>query len=161
MIRYQLSMFVQEAEALEIEAWRRQLDAVQFALISAHVTLVREDELQNLDRLWLHVKTNKLEPLNLVFGAAQRSFEHGVLLPCIDGQSAFHQLRQSILGDGARDMHAHMTLAHPRNPRSSANTDDILQRIPSPLSFRFARISLIQQIDHAAWQILDQVPSQK
>ena len=45
MTRRQLTLFVPHAEAAPIEALRATLDPVQHALIAAHVTLCREDEL--------------------------------------------------------------------------------------------------------------------
>jgi hypothetical protein len=47
-IRRQLSLYVPEPIATRLEAVRRVLDPVQHALIPAHVTLCRDDELEAL-----------------------------------------------------------------------------------------------------------------
>lgn len=48
-IRRQLTLFVPEPRRAHLDALRQTLDPVQASLIGAHVTLCREDEIQDLD----------------------------------------------------------------------------------------------------------------
>lgn len=95
------------------------------------------------------------EPLVLKFGAVQRFRGHGVLVPCIEGADGLRRLRQWLLGSpSAREHAAHVTLAHPRNPRSAGNTDEALLACPKTLVVRAATVSLIEQLGAAPWRVL-------
>jgi hypothetical protein len=157
MIRRQLTLFVDEPWRSRLQQHRVVLDPVQAALIPAHVTLCRDDEVASLDEAtfvkrvaaWPH------GPLDLSFGAAQRVEGHGVLLRCVHGAGVFHTLRQWLLHDvEARGLGAHLTLAHPRNPRAVGNTDEVLAAVPTALALTFASVALIEQHGTAPWKVL-------
>ena len=116
--RRQLTLFVAEPWRSRLNRFRQSLDPVQASLIAAHVTLAREDEIELLDLASLLERAASWShgPINLSFGQPKRFFEHGVLLPCEQGQEQFLQLRRWLLQDQeARAHEAHLTLAHPRN----------------------------------------------
>lgn len=156
--RRQLTLFVPRDAAGAIETVRARLDPVQHRLIPAHVTLCREDELAGhagdgwRDRL----AAEPVAPITLTFGAAILFSGHGVLLPCMAGEPAFHALRWRLLGDiGVRRQVPHMTLAHPRNPRAPHNVPGALAELTVPMVLTFTSVCLIEQCGHEPWQVLD------
>lgn len=157
--RRQLTLFVPATSSVALEAVRRRLDPIQAALIAVHVTLCREDELVDLDieaRLE-RVRAWDAGPIRLGFGAPRRFSGHGVLLPCEQGSDEFHRLRQWILDDrGARLHDAHITLAHPRNPRAPTNVDAALAESPATLRVAFPSVALIEQVGGAPWTLLQE-----
>ena len=156
MVRRQLTLFVSPGAAPWLEPLRQQLDPLQFALIAAHVTLCREDEIVDLDFEALRDRLAGFGPLTLTFGPAQRFGLHGVLLPCIDGAAAYQHLRELVLGDRAiRKPEPHLTLAHPRNPRSPGNVDSLMVSHPAPLTLDFHAVALIEQRGAHPWITLN------
>ena len=154
--RRQLSLYLPPPEAEQIEAVRRIADPVQHRLIPAHVTLCREDELDAVTQLASHVREQDCASVTLTFGSPERFMGHGLLLPCIDGLSAFQELRQRILGiDNARPFAPHMTLAHPRNPPAVADALSLASDLAPPLTFRLTQLHLIEQCNDDPWKILD------
>jgi hypothetical protein len=138
---------------------RRSLDPVQASLIAAHVTLCREDEIEDINPSLLLNRVGSWEagPVTLTFGHPARFNGHGVLLPCEHGSGAFKRLRQWLLQDqAAREHSAHVTLAHPRNPRSAGNTDDALASCPAGLEFRFGSVALIEQKGYEPWRLIQE-----
>jgi hypothetical protein len=121
--RDQLSLFLSGTDGERLDALRRQLDPIQAALIPAHVTLCREDELAGGIGVGdLTEGLHDAAPVTLRFGPPERFGDHGILLPCIAGQDGFDALRRRVLRrSDVRHQAAHITLAHPRNPKSSGN----------------------------------------
>lgn len=157
-VRRQLTLFVSGAAAPFLEALRQRVDSVQFGLIRAHVTLCREDELANSSASELRRRLSRTActPLTLVFGPPVRFGAHGMLLPCIGGEAAFHQLRVAALDSTAiRAQAAHVTLAHPRNPRAPANVEASFSSLPARLALTFMEIALIEQRDAQPWVVCD------
>jgi hypothetical protein len=155
--RVQLSLFVPPLDADRLENARHQLDPVQAKLIPAHVTLCREDELQDFDFAALGTILGILGawPLTLSFGSPEVFQGHGVLLPCIEGEEAFHELRCCLLCSRTVRHHApHITIAHPRNPRSPHNVSTNFDVIPTGLVITFGAIQYIAQEEHASWQVV-------
>ena len=146
--RRQLSLYVPRTEGVLLEAVRQVLDPVQAGLIPAHVTLCREDEIGQVSaakiELWL--RTSAAQPVMLGFGNPVNFDGHGVLLPCVAGEQAFHQLRSNVLGATAIRRNApHITLAHPRNPLPAKGSLVDAMGLPENLSFTFATIVSIEQ----------------
>ena len=50
-MRRQLTLFVDPKDAINIEQVRNEFNPRQFEIIKAHVTLCREDEIQDLERV--------------------------------------------------------------------------------------------------------------
>jgi hypothetical protein len=65
----------------------------------------------------------------------------------------------TLLADpAARLHHAHLTLAHPRNPRAAGNNDPALAASPPALQLCFSQVALIQQTGAQPWRRLWQAP---
>jgi 2'-5' RNA ligase len=157
VIRRQLSLFVAEPAASRLEALRAVLDPVQQSLIPVHATLAREDELAFVFEEDLQARLHALrEPgLRLRFGAAEAFFEHGILLPCIQGAERFDALRARLLSGLDKPLAPHITLAHPRNPRAPGNClAAVLEALPAPLDLAFDSLNLVEQHDGGPWRVL-------
>ncbi len=155
--RTQWTLFVPSPHRERLDAIRAQLDPVQHALIGAHVTLCREDEIEGIDVDVLRALlcTFAATELRLWFGDPVRFGGHGVLLPCVEGHEQFHRLRQHVLGDAsARRQEAHVTLAHPRNPHAEGNRDDVVAGLRCARVIHFAHVARIEQDGSAPWQTL-------
>ena len=95
--RIQLTLFVPEFDAREIELIREKYNPVQFALIAAHVTLCREDELLHLDQVLANLQQLKSEKIRIFFGPPRRFSEgKGVMIPAAPDNKSFHELRAKI-----------------------------------------------------------------
>ena len=159
--RIQLTLFVPAPAASALEAVRWLLDPVQARLIRAHVTLCREDELEGLDDAALEARVRAFESgaLTLRFGPPEPFHEHGVLLPCVEGQEAFQALRRWVLSSSTVRPHpAHITLAHPRNPRAPGNTPVNAAPLERGLAVAFPTVARIRQTGSAAWEQLSEHP---
>jgi 2'-5' RNA ligase len=157
--RRQLTLFVAEPLASVLDAVRRTLDPVQASLIAAHVTLCREDEIErtSAEALLNQLKSWRMGPITLAFGQLIRFAGHGVLLPCQQGSDEFQRLRRCLLGSQeVREHAAHLTLAHPKNPQSTGNTDSALAVCPNALELQFASVALIEQQGSKPWRLLEE-----
>jgi hypothetical protein len=154
-VRRQLSLYVPQPEAAPLEAVRCVLDPVQHALIPAHVTLCRDEELEVLSphAIAAALAAPDLKAITLTFGVAVPLEGHGVLLPCVSGEDQFSGLRARLLGPGARRLMPHITLAHPRNPRAPGNHLDVALRLPPELTVTFADVNLIGQRLGEPWNV--------
>lgn len=156
--RHQLTLFVPAGAEPRLEPLRQQADPVQFALIAAHVTLCREDEIAELTWSVVCDRLARAAPLTLTFGPAQRFGGHGILLPCLEGAAAFQALRVQALGTSAiREPEAHLTVAHPRNPRAPGNEDALLGALAAPLTIAFREVALIEQRGARPWVVRETV----
>ncbi len=154
--RQQVTLFVPDPARSLLEAIRMRLDPVQYRLIPAHVTLCRENELAALPYTGFEALRGAAQhaPLTLHFGPPEVFDGHGVLLPCIAGGSHFHRLRVAILGTEDLPPHrAHITLAHPRNPRAPGNLPSTYASLTTPFTITLSRLSLVEQHGSAPWQV--------
>lgn len=159
--RRQLSLYASGDGAARLEAVRQRVDPLQHALIPAHVTLCREDEIAPWSAAELQARCAgwRQGQIELRFGAAEASFGHGLLLNCIGGQAAFHDLRAQLLGAAnVAPIAAHVTLAHPRNPKAVGNAPEAAAGLPRPLTLRFDRVHLIEQHGAGPWRTLGVFP---
>ncbi len=94
------------------------------------------------------------------FGAPIRH-ENSVLLPLVQGRTAYAALRRMLLLDGdtePRPMDAHVTIIHPRN---GLCTDEIFAQIErrlQPFTWTFRQISLIEQRERRRLEDTFRVP---
>jgi hypothetical protein len=154
--RRQLSMYVPQAAAREIEVVRRIVDPIQSRLIPAHVTLCREDELGDLASVRARLRSVPFKPLTLWFGKPVAFAGHGLLLECVEGEDQFRAVRQYLLASSrVRDQTPHITLAHPRNPRSGGNSLSNTWTLPAVIEVTFPSIHLIEQEGGGPWQLLE------
>jgi len=157
--RKQLTLFV-DGPNVTIEKIRAEFNPVQYRLISAHVTLCREDEIASLENTIERVKAITLEkPIRIAFKNAERFAEgKGVLIPATGKNTEFRELRKSILGQPklTKEQFPHITLMHPRN---SNCTDAIFEQIKKrelPTELQFGKISLIEQKNGGKWHVLQE-----
>ena len=158
MKRIQLSLFITGAIREEIERVRQRVDPVQSALIPAHVTLCREDELSGETLDALAMRLAGCAPLRLAFGDVVAFGGHGIMARCSEGAELYSRLRRSVLGADAREARPHITLAHPRNPRAPGNALDAID-LEFPLHVVFDTAMLIEE--EAAglpWRVIREFP---
>ena len=159
-IRRQLTLFVDPKDAETIERIRQAFNPIQFDLIKSHVTLCREDEIENLEQVMVNLHSLTQKEIVIHFGKATR-FDNGkgLLLPATTDNLDFQNVRTQILvglNNNPRKHEAHITLMHPRN---STCTDAIFQqveRLSLPRQLRFKTISLIEQESGGQWRILQE-----
>jgi 2'-5' RNA ligase len=152
--RLQATLFLGENSL--VEAIRNEFNPAQAALIAAHVTLCREDEVADWDEFSKQCHELKPLVLELEFGPPVRNGDL-VYLPCVNGIGDFDELRRALLGAEARKHNAHITLMHPRN---SVCNDSIFEEIRSrlkPFAHRFLSISLIRQESGGVWETLETI----
>ncbi|RYE55746.1 MAG: 2'-5' RNA ligase family protein [Sphingobacteriales bacterium] len=157
-IRRQLTLFLGKEDAIQIEEIRLKYNPQQRELIDSHVTLCREDEIVNIDKVENNLKKLRHKPIAVDFGQAIR-FENGkgVLIPSRDNNEPFQKLRQEILkglDNNPRKHEPHITLLHPRNATCTDIIFESIARINLPVSFSFKAISLIEQTDGGKWETL-------
>lgn len=158
--RKQLTLFI-TLQNETIEQIRAQFNPIQHGLIEAHVTLCREDEIEQLEQVLANIKNIKLNsPLQIEFDAAER-FENGkgLYIPAKGNNERFHQLRRLVLKDlnNSPRMHLpHITLMHPRNSTCTSEIFDQIKTYPLPTALNFDKISLIGQINGGKWEIISE-----
>ncbi|CDF79309.1 conserved hypothetical protein, 2'-5' RNA ligase superfamily [Formosa agariphila KMM 3901] len=156
-IRTQLTLFIEVSQE-HIETVRATYNPEQYKLISAHITLCREDELKPFDEIIERLKSMYLkQPLRITLGAPERFANGtGVFLPATGPNIEFKTLRETILGTKQINEHyPHVTLMHPRN---STCTDPVFSEIKKhkfPTELYFHKISVIEQVQDGPWQVLD------
>ena len=157
-IRRQLTLFVEPTDAEIIEQVRQEFNPIQFELIKSHVTLCREDEIQNLEQVISNLHSLTQEEIVIEFGKATR-FDNGkgLFLPAKTDNADFQELRRQVLiglNDNLRKQEAHITLMHPRNSTCTDNIFNKVETINLPSKLNFKKISLIEQKDGGQWKIL-------
>lgn len=156
-IRRQLTLFLSKGDSEVIEHIRQRFNPRQFELISAHVTLCREDEIENLDQILINLASLKEQAITIQFENPMR-FDNGkgIYLKSNNIQD-FNKLRQKILKgiiNEPREQIPHITLMHPRN---STCNDEIFKLISEeiyPSKITFKEISLIENENDGKWKVL-------
>ncbi len=151
--RRQLSLLLPETERTVVESIRRGLDPIQHALIPAHVTLCRDDELPGMQELSERLAHLEGLPITMAFGGPQELQDGCVLLRPAKGQEEFQALRQAILGPAARPYGAHLTLLHPRNATRARHDLAAIARELVGLTVTFQTIALVEQQGCDPWQV--------
>jgi len=151
--RHQATLFL---DCLAVEVIRREFNPAQAALIDAHVTLCREDEVADWGEF--SKRCHELRPfeLKLEFGPPVRENDL-VYLPCVGGVAEFDRLRRRLLGLQARDHSAHITLIHPRNGTCDDVTFEKISSRLVPFAHRFSNVSLIRQENGGVWKTLETI----
>ncbi|MBL0133793.1 MAG: 2'-5' RNA ligase family protein [Chitinophagaceae bacterium] len=158
--RTQLTLFVSPANEA-IEKIRANYNPVQYALIPAHVTLCREDEILEMDKVTENMRSIKMDsPLSIKFGKAERFNEgKGLWLPAIGNLDSFNNLRKTLLKgiiDSPRPALPHITLIHPRNGSCTDEIFNSLKNIQLPSSLIFDAISIIEQQNSDKWKVINE-----
>jgi 2'-5' RNA ligase superfamily len=157
-IRLQLTLFVDKKDTQEIEGVRRQFNPKQQELIDSHVTLCREDEIENIDALLDNLQQLNTPKISINFGQVTR-FENdlGVMLPASGNNDQFHLLRSKVLAGisaTVRRPEPHITLMHPRNSTCTNEIFSVIQQVRFPTHLIFDKICLIEQINGGQWHII-------
>ncbi|MEO8200287.1 MAG: 2'-5' RNA ligase family protein [Gemmatimonadota bacterium] len=151
--RRQATLFVPPPHNPALEALRTRFNPVQSDLIRAHVTLCREDEVD--DWMLLSSRLAGITPIavTLRFTAPVRDRDL-VYLPASGSTESFDSLRHSLLSPGGqppRKHQPHITLIHPRNGTcSDADFMEIATQV-EPFQVTFRAVTLIEQVDGGRW----------
>jgi 2'-5' RNA ligase len=164
-IRRQLTLFVEQKDAETIEQVRQKFNPGQFELIKSHVTLCREDEIQDLEQVIANLLFLTQPDIIIEFGAVTMfNNKKGVLLPAKTDNIEFQKLRRKILlgiNDNPRVQEPHITLMHPGNSTCTDNIFGQIEKIGFPTRLKFKRISLIEQKGGGQWHILQEFEFQR
>ena len=159
-IRRQLTLFVEPTDALTIEQTRQEFNPRQFEIIKAHVTLCREDEIENLEQVISNLLflTQTQQNIFIEFDKVAR-FDNGkgLFLPATNDNKEFEYLRRQILFglyDNPRNQKPHITLMHPRNSTCTDRIFEQVEEVNFPTKLEFKRISLIEQENGGQWKTL-------
>lgn len=156
--RIQLTLFVNSNISGVFETVRKQYNPEQFALIKSHVTLCREDELDNIDGVLKNLKKLKNNPITITFEEVKRFSEgNGVFVPASSENKEFEALRVAVLKgviENPRKQDPHITLMHPRNSICTDAIFEEIKNIPFPKQIIFDKIALIEQELGKKWHTL-------
>lgn len=159
-IRRQLTLFVETPYSKAIQQIRSKYNPVQSALINSHVTLCREDEIENLEAVINNLENLRDKSILIHFSKVERFAEgKGVLIPAAPGNHSFHQLRKTILHGINQNpgLHQpHITLLHPRNSTCTDAVFEVIQQVNFPVSIIFNTISLVEQKGDSPWKVLQE-----
>ncbi len=157
--RLQLTLFADKKEVEEIEKIRKRFNPSQSGLIDCHVTLCKEDEIQNIEKVFENLSVFDQQTVTIYFDQVAR-FENGkgVLIPATVDNHEFYQLREKVLKgldiSNIRRQEPHITLMHPRNSTCTDEIFDAFKKINLPAQLIFKSVSLIEQVDGGQWQII-------
>ena len=153
--RRQATLFFNDAPAA-LTHCRQTFNPVQAALIAAHVTLCREDEVSDWEAFERRVAALRSVELRLEFGRPIRN-ANSVLLPATNGVEDFAAVRRALLADNSSEptpMQPHVTIIHPRNGTCTDDTFAEIERTLHPFQWTFSEIALIEQHSGGPWQTL-------
>ncbi len=160
IIRKQLTLFLPEKYSVEIEKVRQKYNPIQANLIKSHVTLCREDEIENICEIIENLKSLDEKVLEIKFDRILRfSDEKGVLIFSSKKNSEYQNLRKLILKDLNSEIRLpepHITLMHPRNSTCTNKIFEEITKIDFPKSIKFGKISFIEQKNGGKWKILEE-----
>lgn len=134
---------------------RRKYDRNQFDIIPAHVTLCDDDEVEPWDLVADALRSLKRIDIALSLGAVTRLTDGCVLIPVVGSTSSYDQARQQILGERYKPRAPHITLLHPRHSAGKEHLFAAIKKEVLPAFVRLNEISLIEQIDSRAWNVVE------
>ncbi len=156
--RKQLTIFLEDKDANSIEAIRSRFNPKQYELIKSHITLCREDEIDNLEAVIHNLENTESRKFELYLGDLKRFSEgKGVMIPIQDRDQLFQELRSTILRnviDIPRKHQPHITLMHPRNSTCTDNLFEDIKKIALPKKIMVSKINLIEQEIGKKWRVL-------
>lgn len=155
-IRRQATLYIPAPYDTPVESIRARFNPAQHALIQAHVTLCREDEVADSRDVAFRLKSIGPLAVTLAFGPPVRDHDL-VYLPVIGSTASFDALRESLLARPdlvVRPHTPHITLIHPRNGTCSDSALAAIAREHVPFQVTFRRATLIVQVDGGPWRNL-------
>ncbi|WP_299781498.1 2'-5' RNA ligase family protein [uncultured Formosa sp.] len=157
-IRKQLTLFVEKSNE-NIEKIRAEFNPIQYNLISCHITLCREDEIEPIEKIIKRIKAIHLKkPISIKLNRAERcAGGKGVLLPATENNIEFRELRETILGTKLiKEQFPHVTLMHPRNSTCNEKIFTEIKKQELPTELFFHKISLIEQRNGGKWNVIEE-----
>lgn len=158
--RRQLTLFLSESCSSEIEKCRERFNLEQFKLIKAHITLCREDEIEQLEKVNANLNKMCFNSFDLELGKPIRfSDNKGVLIPVVGNEVVFQNLRAETLKgviEFPRSQKPHITIMHPRNSSCNNEIFETISNLKLPNKLRFNKINLIEQTFGESWTILEE-----
>ena len=153
LTRRQLTLFLPPAQRAIVEPIRQRLDPRQHAIIQAHVTLCRDDELVPWQALSQRLASLGEFAITMQFGEPQVLPDGCVLLRPTHGAEQYQHLRQSVLGPSANIHDAHITLLHPRNATGVIYDLAEIALVLVGFTATFRTIALIEQCGSGPWLV--------
>lgn len=159
--RIQATLFIDEPFKESIEKIRRKYNPIQYDLIDCHITLLRDDELTDIEKVTNNLLELNEHTLEIDFGKLLRSDGgKGLLIEGKGSNNSFHSLRAKLLANTQTNnisiLHPHITLIHPRNGNCTDEVFDELKKQKLPSRIAFKTISIIEQINGGKWNIVNQ-----
>ena len=150
--RRQITLYVPPSERTRIETYREQFNPVQFSLINAHVTLCRDDEVDEWSLLQERAQEIDSIGVSLEFGLPVKE-ANLVYLPVIGSTDDFDQLRSQLLNNpNCRKQKPHITIVHPRNGVCSTDQfNSICDEFCEPFTIQFPVLTFIEKHGDAPW----------
>lgn len=158
--RRQVTLYLPESTSENIEAIRSRFNPVQAKLIYAHVTLCREDEVSDWDKLLAHLSSVVPITLELAFSHVVRDGD--LVYAVVENCDSFHQLRHEVLrmeSGTPRHHNPHLTLIHPRNGTCCDNMFRELKTKFKPFLARIESIAVIEQVNGGIWRDIFRYPN--
>lgn len=153
--RRQASLYLPDGEdRRRIETLRRRFNPAQAALIPAHVTLCREDEVADWEVLAARARDLRPITVSLRFGPPVKE-GNLVFLPATGPVAQFDALRAALLSPGRtppRRETPHITLVHPRNGTCDEEAFREIRAAAVPFTVVFTAILLIEQRNGGVWR---------
>ena len=158
--RTQLTIFIAPTTAANIEVIRQRFNPAQYDLIRAHITLCRDEELNQITEIIANLQQLNGRSFEMELGKPIRfDQDRGILIPVYDINGAFHNLRKQILAgivETPKIMHPHITLIHPRNGYCNDDIAAQITKMALPKRVQCQNISLIEQLSGGKWCIIQQ-----
>ena len=158
--RRQATLYLQGDMLSTVESVRSRFNPVQSALIRAHVTLCREDEVADWRELESRLSAMKQICVSLEFGKVVKD-GNLVYLATTGPTTSFDELRSMLLASDdsiPRPHEPHVTLVHPRNGRCDDIAFNEIESQLTEFSAVFDCVTLIQQTDGGPWHDLASYP---
>jgi 2'-5' RNA ligase len=160
MTRRQLTLFLPMPAKGIIDQVRQRVDPLQFAKISAHITLCYDDELRNWDDVAESLEAFSPDEIRFSFTVdGARSFEaegRGIYLSLTEHSGFYDLARSRLLGTSSaarRQVEPHVTLLHPRHTRDSTEGWPLVDAAMFPARIDIQQISMVE-LDESTWTIV-------
>lgn len=154
--RRQATLYLPADQSAPIESLRERFNTIQAAIIRSHVTLCREDEIENWGDLTARLEKFGPIEVSLRFETPVRE-GNSVLIPASGTTTSFDALRAALLSKNdviPRKLSPHITIVHPRNGKCDENQFEEICRSITPFSITFRTVTFIEQINGGAWRDL-------
>lgn len=155
--RRQATLYLTDKRFCEsVESIRSKYNPAQFRLIRSHVTLCREDEVNDWNELATRLTNLDQISVTICFGELVRE-DNLVYLPALGSSSSFNELRHSLLAteDIKPRLHQpHLTLIHPRNGKCTDEVFSSIQQLYKPFATEFNCVTFIEQAGNEPWRDL-------